>query len=51
MHIKKNIEKLRWCRARDFFGSQNPVTTGEFELRISCMRSSYLINYLTQWVR
>ena len=24
--------KLRWCRARDLFGSQVPVTTGGFEL-------------------
>ena len=30
---------LRWCRARDLFGSQIPVTTGGFELRISCIRS------------
>ena len=34
--------KLRWCHARDLFGSQIPVTTGGFELRISCIRSSYL---------
>ena len=33
---------LPWCRARDLFGSQILVTTGEFELRISCIRSSYL---------
>ena len=33
---------LRWCRARDLFGSQIPVTIGGFELRISCIRSSYL---------
>ena len=33
---------LRWCRALDFFGSQFPMTTGEFELQISCMPSSYL---------
>ena len=33
---------LRWCRARDLFGSQISVTTGGFELRISCIRSSYL---------
>ena len=33
---------LRWCRARDLFGSQIPVTTGGFELRITCIRSSYL---------
>ena len=34
--------KLRWCRARDLFGSQFQVTTGGFELRISCIRSRYL---------
>ena len=27
-------------RARDLFGSQIPVTTGRFELRISYIRSS-----------
>ena len=37
--------KLRWCRARDLFGSQIPVTTGGFELRIFCIRS----RYLTHW--
>ena len=31
--------KLRWCRARDLFGSQIPVTTGGFELQISCIQS------------
>ena len=31
-----------WCRARDLFGSQIPVTTGGFDLRISCIRGSYL---------
>ena len=35
-------DNLRWCRARDLFGLQIPVTTGGFELRISCIRSSYL---------
>ena len=30
--------KLRWCRARDLFESRIPVTTGEFEPRISCIR-------------
>ena len=30
--------KLRWCRAQDLFGSQIPVTTGRFELRISCIK-------------
>ena len=34
--------KLRWCRARDLFGSQITVTTGGFELRISCIRNSCL---------
>ena len=34
--------KVRWCRARDLFASQIPVTTGGFELRISCIRSHYL---------
>ena len=29
--------KLRWCRVRDLFESQIPVTTGEFELRMSCI--------------
>ena len=28
---------LRWCRAREIIGSQIPVTTVGFELRISCM--------------
>ena len=31
---------LRWWRARNLYGSQIPVTTGGFELRISCTRSS-----------
>ena len=31
--------KLRWRRVRDLFGSQIPVTTGGFELRISCIQS------------
>ena len=34
--------KLRWCRTRDLFRSKIPVTEGEFELRISCIQSSYL---------
>ena len=34
--------KLRWCRARNLFGSQIPVSTGRFGLRISCIRSRYL---------
>ena len=34
--------KLRWCRARDLFGSQIPVTTGGFELRIIYIQSRYL---------
>ena len=28
---------LQRCRARDLLGSQIPVTTGGFELRISCI--------------
>ena len=34
--------KLRWCRARNLFGSQIPVATAGFELQISCIRSRYL---------
>ena len=37
----ENISVMRWCRARDLFGSQIPVTTGGFELQISCIRSRY----------
>ena len=33
--------KLWWCRARDLFGSQIPVTTRGFELPISSIQSSY----------
>ena len=33
--VLKTHDKLRWCRARNLFGSQIPVTIGEFELRIS----------------
>ena len=33
---------LRCCHAQDLFGSQIPVTTGGFELQISCIQSSYL---------
>ena len=33
---------LRWCCPRDLIGSPIPVITGGFELRISCMGSSYL---------
>ena len=33
---------LQWCRARGLFGSQSPVTTVGFELRISCIQSRYL---------
>ena len=40
--VKVKIEELRWCRARDLSGSQIPATTGGFELRVSCIRSSYL---------
>ena len=38
--------KLRWCRARDLFGSQIPVTTVGFELRIPCIQSRYLTHGL-----
>ena len=44
-NIQKLTKLLRWYCARDLFGSQIPVTTGEFELRISCIRSSYLTHY------
>ena len=40
--VKKMIIKLQWCRARDLLGSQIPVTTGGFELRISFIRNRYL---------
>ena len=36
---KLNCLKLRLFRGQDLFGSQIPVTTGGFELRISCMRT------------
>ena len=36
---KKEKVILQWCRARDSFESQIPVTTGGFEQRISCIRS------------
>ena len=36
--------KLWWCRARYLFWLRIPVTTEGFELRISCIRSSYLTN-------
>ena len=35
---------LRWCLAQKLFGSQIPVTTGGFEMRISCIWSNYLIH-------
>ena len=38
--------KLRWYRAPDFLVSQIPVTIGEFEWRIFCIRSSYLTYYV-----
>ena len=38
----KQKKKLRWCCARDLFGSQFPVTTGGFKQRIFDRRSSYL---------
>ena len=36
--LPAKFHKLRWCCARDLFGSQISVTKGGFELRISCMR-------------
>ena len=39
--------KLQWCRTRDLFGLHIPVTTGGFELRISCLRSNGLVGYVT----
>ena len=42
LHLTLHKKCLQWCRARDLFGSQIPVTTGGLELRISCIRSSYL---------
>ena len=34
--------KLRWCRARDYDGSQIPVTTAGFELRAFYMQLGWL---------
>ena len=31
----EHMLNLRWCHARELFGSQIPVITGGFELRIS----------------
>ena len=39
---KTNTYKQRWCRARDLFGLQVPVTTGGFELQFSCIQSRYV---------
>ena len=36
--------KLRWCRARDLFGAQIPVTIGGFELRIYLFIDFLLFN-------
>ena len=33
---------LRWCRARDLFGPQIPVTSDKKSLRISYIRNRYL---------
>ena len=33
----KHMLILRWCHAQKLFGSQIPVTTGGFEMRISCI--------------
>ena len=40
--VSKLYLQLRWRRARDLVGSQIQVTTGGFELRISCIRGDYL---------
>ena len=40
--------KLPWCRTQDLFGSQIPVTTGGFQLQISCIGSSYLTHWATR---
>ena len=37
--------RVVWCHAGALFGSQIPVTTGEFEPQISCIQSSYLNHY------
>ena len=37
---------MRWCRPRDLFGLQIPVTTGVSEIEISFIRSTYW-NFLT----
>ena len=39
------VFNLRWCRPRDLFGLQIPVTTGRFELRICCIGSRYLTHF------
>ena len=41
--LNLKVKILRWCRARDFDGSQIPVTTRGFELRTSYMQCIYLI--------
>ena len=41
---------MRWCRARDLFEPQIPVTTRGFELQISCIQSSYLTMALVTMV-
>ena len=40
------ISKLWWCRARNLFGSQIPVTTEGFQQRIYYIRSSYLTHQI-----
>ena len=37
LHFEPSF-KLRLCLARDLFGLQLPVTTGGFELQISCIQ-------------
>ena len=49
--IEDRVQSTLYIRTRDLFGSQIPMTTGRFELQISCIRSSYLthqfINFAT----
>ena len=42
---------LRWCPARDLFGSQIPVTTEGSELRISCIQTQPTrVSHMAEWV-
>ena len=38
--------KVQRYHIRDLLGSQIPMTTGKFELRLSYIRSSYLIHWV-----